>query len=364
MFSAVAYYFGCALAEARKVPIGLIQNAVGGAPAKAWTDRETLERKPEYREYLKVYAEAEEAFDRDEPQLIAEYEKKKAEWKLAAAKTAERGEAAPSEPAPPGDPRQSIRRPSGLYNGMLVPLMPYAIRGVIWYQGETDAGESEIYRTLFPGLIRAWRRAWGQGAFPFLYVQITSYFGVEGNRWNNPERTRARWPYLRDVQRKCLEKVKNVAMAVSIDVGHPTALHPPRKRPVGERLALAARARVYGERIVYSGPLYRAKKVKSGKVYVEFDHIGGGLTAKGGELKTFEVAGRDGKYLPATAHIEGKRVVVWSDKVPKPVHVRYAWDGYPECNLYNAEGLPASPFRTDNKPQPPLPPPEGAGQGI
>jgi sialate O-acetylesterase len=232
--------------------------------------------------------------------------------------------------------------PAALFNGMIAPLTPFAIRGVIWYQGEANSGpRASLYARLFQTMIRDWRNAWGEGDFPFLFVQIAN--------WNtSPE---ALWPEVRNAQRQALA-LRNTGMAVTIDIGEPDNLHPKNKQDVGLRLALAARAISYGEKIEWSGPLYRQVAQEDHALRVWFDHAGG-LMAKGaaaagqatGEVTGFEVAGPDGKYSAADARIEGESVVVSSAAVLKPVSVRYAWAASPNCNLFNKEGLPASPFQ-------------------
>jgi sialate O-acetylesterase len=234
---------------------------------------------------------------------------------------------------PPTDYTQSPNAPTVLYNGMIAPLLPYAMRGVIWYQGESNVGREQQYRALFPAMIADWRQAWGEGDFPFLFVQIAPYSGNT--------------PGIREAQFLTLQRSPNTAMAVITDGGDANDIHPPHKQPVGARLALAARALAYGEHIEYSGPLYQSMKIKGNRVILNFTHIGGGLVAKGGELKGFILAGADGKFVPAQAEIHGRTVVVTSDQVAKPVAVRYGWANVPEVNLFNLDGLPASPFQSD-----------------
>ena len=218
---------------------------------------------------------------------------------------------------------------------MIAPLTPFAIRGVIWYQGEANSGPERAahYARVFQTMIRDWRRAWGEGDFPFLFVQIANWEVV-------PE---ALWPDVRDAQRQALA-LTNTAMAVTIDIGDAVDIHPKNKHDVGVRLALAARALVYGEKLEWSGPLYRQVVPEEHALRVWFDH-GDGLNAKGAALTGFEVAGVDGKYSPAEAKIEGSSVVVSNAAVLTPVSVRYGWAANPTCNLYNRAGLPASPFQ-------------------
>jgi sialate O-acetylesterase len=239
------------------------------------------------------------------------------------------------EPNKPWQPDFAAWAPSALYNGMIAPLTPFAIRGAIWYQGESNTGpdRASLYARLLQTMIRDWRSAWGEGDFPFLFVQIAN-FNTEAEEL---------WPVVRDAQRQTLA-LRNTGMAVTIDIGDPDDIHPKNKQDVGLRLALAARAIAFGEQIEWSGPLYRQITREEHSLRVWFDHANA-LVAKGGEVSGFEVAGADGKYSPGDARIEGASVVVTSAAVPKPVSVRYGWAANPRCNLFNREGLPASPFQ-------------------
>jgi len=236
-------------------------------------------------------------------------------------------------------------KPLGLYNGMIAPLLDYTIKGVIWYQGESNTGRTLEYRQLFPALIADWRGKWNQGNFPFLYVQLHNFMQAKD------QPSESGWAELREAQLKTLS-VPNTGMAVAIDIGEANDLHPSNKKDVGERLALAARKVAYGDKnLVYSGPIYKSMQIKGNKIIISFTNTGSGLIAKGGgELKHFAIAGADKKFAWAKAKIEKDKVVVWNDNISKPVAVRYAWADNPEgANLYNKEGLPASPFRTDDK---------------
>ena len=224
------------------------------------------------------------------------------------------------------------QNPAMLFNAMIHPLLPVRIKGVIWYQGEANNYMAHAYTDLFSTLIKDWRARWNCGDFPFLYVQIAPYWEMT--------------PELRESQRLVLDREPNTAMAVTVDVGDAKDIHPTRKEPVGHRLALAARALAYGEKIEYSGPLYESMEVKGDRAIVHFTHVGQGLEAKGGELIGFEVAGADGKFVPAQAKIDGETVVVSSDEVKVPAAVRYGWANVPDVNLFNKDGLPASPFTT------------------
>jgi sialate O-acetylesterase len=223
-----------------------------------------------------------------------------------------------------------------LYNAMIAPLQPSPIKGVIWYQGESNDNTDQRarqYRTLFPLLIKDWRQNWGLGNFPFLFVQIAPYSQMT--------------PAIRESQLLTFESVPRTGMAVITDAGDANNIHPANKQIVGERLALAARAVAYGEKIEAAGPVFQSLKIKGDKAVLRFSHLGGGLVAKDGPLKGFTIAGDDKKFVPAQATISGKTVVVTSDQVARPVAVRYGWSNVPDVNLYNQAGLPASPFRTD-----------------
>jgi sialate O-acetylesterase len=233
---------------------------------------------------------------------------------------------------PPAGVIGDTSTPTILWNAMTAPLVPYAIRGVIWYQGEANVHREAQYRALFPALIADWRHAWGQD-LPFLFVQIAPHNDMT--------------PELRDAQLATWLHTPKTAMAVTIDIGDAKDIHPPHKQAVGARLALAARALAYGEKLEYAGPVFDALKVKGAKATLTFSHLGGGLVAKGGPLKGFTVAGADGAFHPARAEIRGKTVVVSSDAVAQPVAVRYGWANVPEGNLFSKAGLPASPFKTD-----------------
>jgi sialate O-acetylesterase len=236
-------------------------------------------------------------------------------------------------------------KPLGLYNGMIAPLLPYVIKGVIWYQGEANTGHAETYRRIFSSMITDWRRHWGQADFPFLYVQLPNFMEAK----DSP--TESKWAELREAQRETLS-VPNTAMAVTIDVGEWNDLHPLNKADVGKRLALAAEALAYGRKnFVWCGPLYQSMKVAGNRVRLRFTEVSGGLVARGGgELHGFALAGADNKFVWARARIDGKDVIVWSDQIAHPVAVRYAWADNPAgANLYNrffyeSDGLPASPF--------------------
>jgi len=338
-FSAVAYYFGRELHKELNVPIGLIHTSWGGTPAEAWTRRGALESVPDCAPILERFDEAMAKY----PEAKKKYDEDVNKWKEAAEKAKAEGKNPPRRPrAPfgPGNPHS----PAGLYNAMIAPLIPYSIAGAIWYQGESNAGRAYQYRKLFPAMITNWRQDWGQGNFPFLFVQLANFMAVD------PDPVDSAWAELREAQLMTLAS-PNTGMAVIIDIGEANNIHPKNKQDVGKRLALWALAKTYGRRLVYSGPIYKSMRIEGNKIILDFEHVGGGLAADGDEpLKGFAIAGTDRKFVWANAKINGNTVVVSSDKVSEPAAVRYGWANNPVCNLYNKEGLPASPFRTDDWP--------------
>ncbi len=338
-FSAVGYFFGRELHQKLSVPVGMIHTSWGGTPAEAWTRRGVLKSDTDFRPILDRYDDAVKKY----PQAKKEYEQKVEEWKQAVEKAKAEGKNPPPRPRAPFGPGHP-HTPSGLYNAMIAPLIPYGIQGAIWYQGESNAGRAYQYRKLFPAMIKNWRKDWGLGDFPFLFVQLANFREVK------PDPNESDWAELREAQLMTLA-VPNTGMATIIDIGEANDIHPKNKQDVGKRLALWALAKTYDKELIYSGPLYKSMESKGNQIILHFNHIGGGLVAAGGEpLKGFAVAGADRKFVWADAKIEGDTVVVSSDQVSEPVAVRYAWADNPICNLFNKEGLPASPFRTDQWP--------------
>jgi sialate O-acetylesterase len=320
--SAVAYYFACALQQKLGVPVGLVVSSVGGTRIETWMQPETLakieEAKPLLEQWKNVSPE-------DFEKIAADYR--------AFQQRRDHGAADAPKPVPPA--RRCHDCPGALHNGMIAPLQPFAIRGVLWYQGEANSGRPAAYEKLLPALIADWRQVWGK-TLPFLFVQLPPYQGTH--------------PAFREAQTRIWQKTPHTAMVVTTDVGDAKDIHPTRKRPVGERLALAARALSYGEQIEYSGPVFDRINVESNRVVVSFKHVGSGLVARGDSLKGFTIAGADGKFVPATALIDGANVVVRSETITNPVAIRYGWAMVPDVNLFNREGLPAVPFRTDSSP--------------
>lgn len=301
-FSAVAYYFGKELHQELNVPIGLIHTSWGGSSAQAWVNRNVLQSAPNGQYYFDKYAK----------EVVA---------------------------AAPGINPRNMQTPSALYNGMLNPLIPFGIQGAIWYQGEANVKEHNMYTDLMKTLITNWRDEWGEGDFPFYYVQLAPYDYDD----------RIVGAALREAQRRALLEIPNTGMAVSLDVGNPDDIHPKNKKDVGNRLALWAFAKTYGkEGLVYSGPLYKSMKIEGKKIRLNFDHVGSGLLCKGEKLTDFQIAGEDWSFFPADAIIDENTVLASSEKVKNPVAVRFAFHNGDKPNFFNKEGLPASTFRTDD----------------
>jgi sialate O-acetylesterase len=335
-FSAVAYYFGRDLQKELGVPVGLIHTSWGGSPAEVWMRHEILAENAIYKaDILDPYPDQLKWFEAE----LAKWEKEKADLEKEGKKITR------------GRPWANWR-PSELYNGMIAPLVPLSIRGAIWYQGESNASKAHLYRSLFADMISNWRLDFGQGDFPFLLVQLAPW--DRSKKRDLAEITKepgeSDWAELREAQLLTTKVLPNVGMAVITDVGDKDDIHPTKKAPVGARLARAARTIAYGEKGTYSGPIYRSLRIDRDKAYISFDHIGRGLVAKDGNLKGFAIAGEDRKFVWAKAEINDDEVVVSSPDVPNPVAVRYGWADFPVVNLFNKEGLPASPFRTDSFP--------------
>jgi sialate O-acetylesterase len=306
-FSAVGYFFARDLFQRYQVPIGLISCPWGGTPAEAWVSAAALQKLPDFQGPVTEIA-----------QRIGQ---------------------------PDASVKDSQNLPSVLYNGMVAPLLPYAIKGIIWYQGESNASRAEQYRTLFPALIQDWRSKWGS-ELPFLFVQLANWTKAL------PEPAESDWAELREAQAQALA-LPYTGMAVAIDLGEADNIHPANKQDVGYRLALAARQVAYGDKkVVAAGPAYQRMAVQGNKVQLTFANVGAGLQAKGGDgtLKGFAVASADKQFHWAKAQLQGKTVTLTCDAVPTPVAVRYDWANNPDGNLYNKEGLPAVPFRTDQWP--------------
>ncbi|MGV3772785.1 MAG: sialate O-acetylesterase [Verrucomicrobiales bacterium] len=328
-FSAVAYYFGRDLQKGINVPIGLVHTSWGGSPAEVWMSEETLAANKIYKSEIVDPYEA-------QAKKIADWDKEAEDLKKAGKEVITKR---------PGIGWQ----PSELYNGMIAPLVPMAVQGAIWYQGESNAGKAWQYRMLFADMISNWRHDFAQGDIHFLEVQLAPWDKGRGRQLSaiTAEPVESDWAELREAQDWATKVLPNVGMAVITDVGDKDDIHPGKKEPVGARLALLARKMAYGQDIVAHSPAYKSLEIKNNQAIVAFDHVGGGLKAEGEKLSGFSIAGADRKFVWADAKIEGDKVIVSSDKVSNPVAVRYGWADYPVVNLFNKEGLPASPFRTD-----------------
>ena len=317
-FSAVAFFFALALQQKEHVPIGLVDTTWGGTPAEAWTSLDALGADASL---MPVFSARAEKMDRETTEQRADIADKQA-----------KAEGKPGIHGREWHPNPDSWRPAALYNAMIAPFTPLPIRGVIWYQGETNSSlnRAPLYSRLFPAMIQDWRNQWRQGSFPFLFAQISAFDSPEEN-----------WGLLRDAQRRTLHLV-DTGMAVTLDIGSEHNVHPSDKQTVGQRLSLLARNIAYGENLVASGPLFRLAYPDHGAMHVWFNNATG-LKAEGA-VQGFEVAGADGKFVPATAKIEGDTIITSSPTIPDPRYVRYAWSNFPAANLLNGAGLPTSTF--------------------
>lgn len=338
-FSGAGYYFGVELQKKLKVPIGLINNSYGGSQAEAWTPVEYLNAS----DILRPTVEKEKIWAAQKTQLQREYDEQLKKWQLEADQAKAEGKKEPNKPGLP-DGLRPFRIASSIYKGMIVPIIPFKIKGAIWYQGESNDSRAEQYKTLLPTMIKAWRERWGQGDFPFGIVQLTAYRPIR----DYPEETG--WSFIREYQRTTSLITKNSGLIVTIDIGNPDDVHPTNKLDVGKRMALWALRNSYGAKLTLFPMLLKAETINS-KIILTFSEVGTGLKIKDGEkLHEFAVAGADKKFVWAEAKIIGKnQIEVSSLEITNPLAVRYAFNSSPKHpNLINSEGLPASPFRTDN----------------
>jgi sialate O-acetylesterase len=324
-FSGVRYFFGREMHKDLKVPVGLIHSSWGGTPIASWISGPSIVGNPRLEPFLTFWQNAILLY----PANNARYEQNLKKWEANGSQGAR-----PAAPLGPGHPHE----PTTLYNAMVAPLVKYTIKGALWYQGETEAGRAQgrIYGEALMTLVRDWRRAFGQGDFPFYWVQLANY----GNAAKN-----GHWMRVQEGQVEATA-LRNTGVAVITDIGNPTNIHPTNKQEVGRRLALLAQNKG-------ASPIYRQFTREGNAIRIWFDNAGAALkTRGGGPLTGFQIAGADGKYAPATATIDGATVLVSSPDVPDPKSVRYAWDYNPDANLVNALGLPASLFRTDENDEP------------
>ena len=338
-FSGAGYYFAVDLQKELNVPIGVINSSYGGSQAEAWTPVAYLNANPDLKptvDRTKIWAE-------ERPRVRVEYDQAIKKWR----EDSEKAKAAGARPSPsPGvpDALRDYRVASSIYNGMIEPLMPFAIRGAVWYQGESNEARAEQYNILLPAMIRSWRERWGAGNFTFGIVQLPNYRGVK----TEPEE--AAWSFIREAQRRTILNTPNTGLIVTIDVGEANDIHPKNKLDVGKRMARWALKDVYGRKLANS-PMFKKVEINGSKIVLTFDDVGNGLRIRDGDkLDEFAIAGADKKWVWAEAKIVGKnKIEVSSPNVPQPVAVRYAFNSNPKHpNLTNDSGLPAAPFRTDD----------------
>jgi sialate O-acetylesterase len=340
--SAAAYFFARDLQAKLKVPVGLVTTAFGASTAEAWISKEALKASPKLSFFLDTFQAKLNKYVGDTA-AISIYKVAREKWKADADKAKAEGKDPPRGPRNP-DPVMDQHNATVLWNGMVAALVPYAIRGALWYQGESNGPTANIYKDIMEILIADWRKQWQQGNFPFIYVQLANHEKVITDPIRNDPMV-----IVRDHQLQNLS-IPNTAMVVAIDNADPADpgnIHPKNKQEIGKRLAIAAEGLVYGEKIVYSGPLYDKMTIEGNKVRLHFKNTGDGLIAKGDKLSGFAIAGADKKFEQADAVIDGNTIVVSGQDVVNPVAVRYGWAKNPPVNLYNKQGLPASPFKTD-----------------
>jgi sialate O-acetylesterase len=334
-FSAVAYFFGRELQPHLGVPVGIIKATPGGSGIEAWMDGNGLEGDPDWAAILEHRRKALAEF----PEKKANYERALDAWNANADIVKKNGgKFTESKPHVPEGPK-SRNAPAGLYNSSIHPLIPYAIRGFLWYQGEANASRFHVYRKLFPAMIKQWRHDFREDDLPFIFVQLANF-----DLANDP--THQRWAFQREAQASALA-LPNTAMAVIIDIGETATIHPLNKQEVGRRLALLARAHVYGEKLASDSPRLLDVEQVTGAIRVHLSHVRG-LILRGSKVTDLEIAGKDKHFHPAEIKIEGGSFLAFSDAVPEPVAVRYLWRNAPEACLFNDAGLPVAPFRSDS----------------
>lgn len=337
-FSAVAWHFGFALHRELQAPVGMIAAAWGGTPIEAWLPPAAMSQFPKAARYLEAaYARGVSSY----PARLADYEKNLSAWK--AANPSEAAAASKPPKAPPVPNEKNL--PSHCYNGMISGLVPYALQGAIWYQGEANGSRPAEYAKLFPELVKSWRGVFENPDLSFFYVELA-------NMENPPtvESIPGGWAWIREAQASILS-MPNTGMATAIDVGDPRDIHPKDKETVGDRLAKQALEKTYRKPGVLSSPRYRSHEIEKGKIRVHFDNAEG-LYTKTNPIPGFVVRGQNGQWLKAEARIEGTDILVWNETVPNPEAVRYAWESNPTITVRNKTDLPLLPFRTDSEPMP------------
>lgn len=341
-FTAVGYFFARELRKKLNVPVGIIHSSWGGTPAEAWASLPALQAETDFAPIMERSAKSAANYTAD----LEKYNTVTLpNWEAARQKAKDEDKPEPARPRAPDNPTTNPKRPAVLYNAMIAPLVPYAMKGAIWYQGEANAGRSYQYRKLLPAMIADWRQKWGitkPEDYGFYIVQLANYMAEK------PEPSESGWAELREAQTLTANMPGN-GQGLAIDIGDDKDIHPRNKQDVGIRLALAALAKTYGQTIEYSGPVYDSMSKDGNKIRLKFTHADG-LMSKIDPIPGFAIAGEDKKWKWAQANIEGREIVVWNDAIANPVAVRYAWADNPKATLYNAAGLPAVPFRTDDWP--------------
>lgn len=341
-FSAVGYFFGRQLQQTLGVPIGLIDDAWGGSACEAWVRRDLLEADETYKPLMDRWRKQESEL----PEAMAKYQERLADWREEVKTAKAEGKQPPRRPQSPDGAMRGNARPGNIYNGVLKPTIGYGIRGVVWYQGESNASRAYQYRDLFPLMIKSWRDEWNIGDFSFYWVQLADF------KAEKTEPGDSDWAELREAQTLTMSKLPKTGQAVIVDLGEARDIHPRDKQNVAKRLARWALARDYGVDVPCQSPTYKSMEKDGNKIVLTFEHTGSGLVPFDvNDLRGFAVSSSDRKFVWAKAKLVGNnKVEVWADDVSDPVAVRYAWADNPVCNLYSREGLPVTPFRTDDWP--------------
>lgn len=346
-FSAVAYFFAREIYQKHKIPLGMITSAYGASTAETWISKEALEAQPKLKQLLDAYTSKWEKFVADSAAMMDKYREDLVKFRGDAATVqASAGDVTAKKTKAPRNPDPSLdqHNPYVCYNGMIAPLIPFAIKGALWYQGESNGPSAQLYREIMETLITDWRTRFGVGEFPFYYVQLANY----GKAMVKPVEGSSMMT-IREAQLQNLS-IPNTGMAVAIENAgnEPSNIHPKNKQDIGYRLALIARAKTYGEKLEYSGPVYKNYKVTKSTIVLSFDHVGKGLVAKDGKLTGFAICGEDKNWVWADAKIKGKKIIVSNQEIANPVAVRYCWGTNPPASLMNKNGLWSPNFRTDN----------------